>query len=153
MKNEWLKIAMGAGLLWYGVLRGARGLKIGCQSFEFDHIDVANGTADIKLNIYIKNPLLIGVKLKGIQGDVYIQDQKAGTVDMQYDYKISGGKTHIIPIIVKLAISGTAQAALSLIQSGQIQNLTVAFDGKVMAGEHALAVPVKFTLDWEDMTA
>ena len=143
---------MGAGLLWYGVLRGAKGLKIGCQSFAFKNISLANGTADVQLNIYIKNPLLVGVKIKGIQGDVYVQDQKVGKVDMQYDYNLSGGKTHIIPVVVNLTFNETLQAALVLIQSGSIENLTAAFDGKVMAGNHAIGIPLRFTLNWEDMT-
>lgn len=153
MKQGWLQIAMGVGLLWYGVVRGAKGLKIGCQSFAFRNINLSEGTADVQLNISIKNPLVVGVKIKGIAGDVYVQDQQVGVVDMQYDYNISGGKTHIIPVVVKLTFNGAAQAALSLIQSGQIQNLTAAFDGKVMAGEHAVAIPLRFTLNWEDMKA
>lgn len=153
MKQGWLQIAIGAGLLYYGVLRGVKGLKVGCQSFEFKNISLADGTADVQLNILIKNPLIVGVKIKGIEGDVYVQDQKVGVVDMQYDYNLSGGKTHIIPVVVHLTFNETMQAALSLIQSGKIQNLTAAFDGKVKAGNHAIAIPLRFTLDWEDMTA
>ena len=74
--ERWVKIGLGLALLYYGVLQGARGLVIGVQNFAFKSIDVVNSTVSLYLNLRIKNPLLVGLTIKGIEGDVYAQGHK-----------------------------------------------------------------------------
>ena len=69
--NSWLKVGFGLGLLWYGVLRGAKALQVRVQSYSFRSVSLSTNTADLNLNLAIKNPLLVGVTIKGVQGDVY----------------------------------------------------------------------------------
>lgn len=151
MRN-WLKIAFGVGLLYYGVLRGAKSLIVKVKDWHFAGVDVVNGRVALYLNLMIKNPLLVGIQIKGVTGDVYVQGNKCGYVNMSYDYNLAGGHTHIIPVVVNLLMGDVANSALLNIQSGDVRNLTVAFDGSVHVGKYAVGVPVKFELDYNDLT-
>ena len=151
--NELAKILGGAALLWWGVLRGASALVVGIKSWTFRGLDLTTGTVDITLNFLIKNPLIVGLTLKGIQGDVYVQGQNVGTVAMNYDYYLSGGHTHQIPVIVRLNMANVGQAALLNIQSGDVRTLTLAFDGKLLIGSAGVPVPINVSYNWEDLTA
>ena len=148
--REWAKIVIGLGLLYYGVLRGAKSLIIKVKRYSFAGIDVASGTVSLYLNLLIKNPLVVGVQIKGAIGDVYVQGHKVGYVNMSYDYYLAGGHTHILPVVVNLNMGDVAQGALMNIQSGDIRNLTIAFDGKVYAGKNMIGIPVQFELDYND---
>ena len=151
--NKIARIGLGIGLLWYGILRGAKSLVVRVSSWAFREIDFANNTISLYLNLAIKNPLLIGVTVKGIQGDVYIQGIKAGYINMSYDYFLGGGKTHVLPVIVNLDISGVSDAVVANIRTGDFKNITAAFDGKVIAGKYEIAIPLQFELDYKTMTA
>ena len=150
--REWAKILFGLGLLYYGVLRGAKSLIVKVKSYSFAGLDIANGTVQLYLNLLIKNPLVVGVQIKGAIGDVYVQGHKVGYVNMSYDYYLAGGHTHILPVVVNLSMGDVAQGALLNIQSGDIRNLTIAFDGKVYAGKNMIGIPVQFELDYNDFT-
>lgn len=148
--REWVKIVIGLGLLYYGVLRGAKSLIVKVKSYSFAGLDITNGTVQLYLNLMIKNPLLVGVQIKGATGDVYVQGYKVGYVNMSYDYYLAGGHTHVLPVVVNLMMGDVAQGALLNIQSGDIRNLTVAFDGKIYAGKYSVGIPVQFELDYND---
>lgn len=146
------KIGLGLGLLWYGVLRGAKGLSVRIQSYSFRSVDLSAMTASLNLNLSIKNPLLVGLTIKGIQGDVYAQGEKVGTVNTSYDYYLAGGKTHVLPVVVNLDLTSSGQAALLNIQSGDVSTLTIMFDGKLFVGKYNVGIPLKFELDYSDLT-
>lgn len=147
-----LKIGAGIGLLWYGILRGAKALVVKVHSYSFRSVNLTDGTVSLDLNILLKNPLLVGLTVKGIQGDLYIQGHKSGVVNTVYDYYIAGGKTHIIPVVVNLVASEVLQAAIKNIQSGDIKTLTMAFDGKLYVGQYHVGIPLQFELDYNDFT-
>ena len=146
-----VKIGLGLSLLYYGVLRGAKGLKVRIYSYSFQSVSISDMTASLNLNLSIKNPLLVGLTIKGVQGDVYAQGQKVGTVNTTYDYYLAGGKTHVLPVVVNLDLSNAGQAALLNIQSGDIRTLTIRFDGKLFAGKYNVGVPLRFELDYNDL--
>ena len=147
------KISLGFGLAWYAVLRGAKGLIIRVSSYSFRSIDLVNGTVSLNLNLLIKNPLLFGLTIKNITGDIYIQGNKAGYVNTTYNYFIAGGKTHILPVIVNLQMGGLLQSALLNIQSGDIRTLTVAFDGRLYVSKSNVGIPLQFELNYNDFAA
>lgn len=151
MSSRILKIAAGAALLYYGILRGARGLVVGVHSYSFRSLDIVNGTVSLTLNISVKNPLLVGLTLKGVVGKVYMQGQEVGYVNTTFDYYLSGGHTHIIPVIVNLQTAGLGQAVLLNIQSGDIRTLTIAFDGKLYVGDYNIGVPLQLNLNYNDL--
>ena len=152
MISKAAKILGGAALLWWGVLRGASALMVGIKSWAFRGIDLDNGNVDITLNFLIKNPLFVGLTLKSITGDIYVQGQKVGIVNGTYNYYLSGGHTHQIPVIVRLNMGNVGQAALLNIQSGDVRTLTIAFDGKLYIGKANVPVPVQVEYNWEDLT-
>ncbi|MBO4693413.1 MAG: hypothetical protein J5659_03345 [Clostridia bacterium] len=146
-----VKIGLGAAFLWYGILRGARALMVGVRDFSFRGVNVSEGTVSLNLNLLIKNPLLVGLKLKGVTGDVYAQGQKVGYINTTIDYYLSGGHTHVVPVVVNLNVAGLGQAAILNIQSGDIRTLTITFAGKIYVGSHNIGVPVDITLNYEDL--
>ena len=146
--NKWVKIGIGAALLWYGVLRGAKGLIVKVRDYSFKSVDVATGTVSLYLNFLVKNPLFVGLTLKGIAGDVYAQGQKVGTVNTTLEYYLSGRHTHIIPVVVNLSMAQLGQSALLGMQNGDIRNLTVSFDGKLYVGSWSVAIPIQIDLDY-----
>ena len=146
-----LKIGLGIGLLWYGILRGARGLVVKVHSYTFQSVNVSDQTVNINLNLYIRNPLLIGLKIKSIVGEIYAQGHQVGYVDQILNYYIAGRRTHIIPLNVKLHLEDLTQAAWLNIQSGDIRTLTVAFDGKVYVGDSDIGIPLQFNLNYNQL--
>lgn len=146
-----IKIGIGAAFLWYGILRGAKALVVGVRDFSFRGVNIESGNVSLNLNFLIKNPLLVGITLKAIRGDVYMQGQKVGYINTTIDYYLSGGHTHIIPVVVNLNVSELGQAAILNIQSGDIRTLTVAFDGKIYVGSREIGIPVDITLDYRDL--
>ena len=147
------KILGGAALLWWGVLRGASALVVGIKSWAFRGININTGQVDLTLNFLIKNPLFVGLTLKGIQGDIYVQGQKVGLINMAYDYYLSGGHTHQIPVIVSLFAGELGQAALLNIQSGDVNTLTIAFDGRLYIGAAKIPIPLQLNYNWGDLMA
>lgn len=151
MINKIVKIGLGVSLLWYGVLRGARGLVLKVHSYSFRSLDLNTNTVALNLNLSIKNPLLVGLTIKGVMGDVYVQGLKVGYINTTYDYYLSGGRTHVLPVVVNLDLSDTGAAVIQNIQSGDISTLTIAFDGKIYIGAHKIGIPLQFELDYNDL--
>lgn len=151
--DKTVKILFAGAFLWWGFFRAANSLIVGIKSWSFRALDLTTGTVDITLNFLIKNPLFFGITLKAIYGDVYVQGQKVGEISTTYNYYLSGGHTHQIPVIVRLNLAGLGQAALMNIQSGDVRTLTLAFDGRLVAGSAGVAVPINIAYNWEDLTA
>ena len=147
-----LKIGLGLGLLWYGILRGAKGLVVRIGSYGFRSINIDDLSVNLNLNLIVKNPLVVGLTIKGVLGDVYVQGQKVGTVNTAYDYYLAGGHTHMLPVVVNLQLASVGQAALLNIQSGDIRSLTIAFNGKLFVGSRTIGIPLQFELDYNDLT-
>ena len=149
--EKWVKIGLGLGLLYYGILQGAKGLVIRVYSFAFKGVNLADNTVSLSLNLLVKNPLLVGLTLKAISGDVYVQGNRVGYVNTTYDYYLGGGMSHVIPVVVNLNMSDVGQAALLNIQTGAIQNLTISFDGKVYVGSMNVPIPLQLDLNYKDL--
>lgn len=137
------KIGLGIGLLWLGVLRGARGLVVRMKDYSFAGFN-EDGTIRLILNILIKNPLLVGLKIKGIKGDVFAQGYNVGTINTAYDYYLAGGKTHVLPVYVDLDIT----EALGVVLGSGINNLLIAFNGKLYVGNWSVGVPLQFEMNY-----
>ena len=153
MEDRWLKIGAAVGLLWWGVLRGINALMIGVKSWQFRGLDLTNGIVDFNINFLIKNPLIVGLTLNKIYGDLYIQGQKVGYVNSAYDYFLAGGRTHQIPVGIRIKIGQLGSAVIANIQSGDIKSLTIAFDGKILIGSAGVPLPIHWSTDWNELTA
>ena len=144
MISRLAKIGLGIGLLWLGVMRGAKGLVVRMKDYSFAGFN-EDGTVRLILNILIKNPLLVGVKIKGIKGDVFAQGYNVGTIDTTYDYFLAGGKTHVLPIYVNIDLT----EAWAAVWNGGLSVLTVGFDGKVYVGNWNTGVPLQFEMEYK----
>ena len=152
MVERLVKIGLGLGLLWYGVLRGAKGLVVRIKDYSFYGVNLDTMTVSLQFNLLIKNPLLVGLTIKGIAGDVFAQGQQVGYVNTAYNYYLAGGKTHILPVVVNLDLANVGQAALLNIQSGDINTLSLAFNGKLCVGKYYVPVPLQFETDYGKLT-
>lgn len=150
--RDWAVIGLLIGAAWYGIFRGAKGLVIKLYSYAISGMDLATNTLKLTLKILIKNPLYIGLTIKGVRGNVYAQGQKIGTVDTTYNYFLAGKKSHILPIVIDLDMVDSLQAAILNVQSGDVKTLTIAFDGELEIGKYGVCVPLKFELDYNDLT-
>ncbi len=150
MKNI-TKIAIGGALVWYFILRGASAVITKLKSYSIRSIDIANRELDINLSFYIHNPLFVGIELKKISGDIYIQGNKCGEIDTQLDYFLSGLHTHIVPVVANLDMKDLSQSIITNIQTGDIRTLTIAFNGAIHVGKYGIPIPVEKTLDWNDL--
>jgi len=149
--ERWAKIGIGAGLIYLALLKISRSLVVGVRSFQFKSVDLTNKTVSLAINMEIKNPLIFGITITGIQGDVYMQGMKVGYVNTSYNYYLAGGHTHILPVIVNLSIGALGDAVIQNIQTGDISTLTIAFNGRVLAGKLKLTMPVQVELDYKDL--
>ena len=138
-------------MVWFGVLRGARALVVKVYNYSFRSVNISDMTVSLNLNFLVKNPLFVGLTLKSIQGDVYIQGQHVGYVNTTVNYYLSGGHTHIIPVVVNLQVGSLGQAALMNIQTGDIRTLTIAFDGKMYVGSQNVGIPLQIDLDYNSL--
>lgn len=151
MIERLVKIGIGLGFLWYGVRMAAKGLIVKVKDYKFSGYDAQSGSLLLTLNLMLKNPLAIGLTIKGVVGEVYAQGFRIGGVNTTYNYYIAGGKTHILPVIVNLNLGDVLQAGWQNIQSGDIKTLTVAFNGKILIGKYNVSVPLQFELDYNDI--
>ena len=155
MGNRGIKIGLGLALLGYAVyqavLRGAKALVVRMDSYSVKEVGITDGTVSLILNILIYNPLLVGLWIKGITGTVYMKDEKVGTIDKSFNYYLEGRKQHILPVDLKLQVKSLGKAVIENIKSGDINNLTIGFDGKVLVGEYYVGIPVKLNVKYSDI--
>jgi len=144
----------GAAFLYFGVLRGASALYLGIKSYRFNHISLQDNTAEFIITFLIRNPLFVGIKLKSITGDVYIQGIKCGTINVSYDRYLAGRKTWSVAVPVTIDLGQFSSAIIQNINSGDVSTLTISFDGAVYVGDTGLVrVPFSKTVTWDDLTA
>lgn len=131
-------IAAGA---YYFVLRNAKALILTIRSWKFSRIDVNSGRVYINLNLKIQNPLKVGMTLRGVHGDVFINGILAGRIDNEYKFYLASNTTSVLPVQVGLDTSLLTEALLHGLQNGE--NISLAFNGNMYIGSLRVAVPVQ----------
>ena len=149
--NKAGQILLGITLLWYGVLRGAKALVVMLKGWQLVNVNIADMTATMVLRFVIKNPLVIGIKLKGIIGDVYVHGQKVGSIEHYYDYYLSGMKSHVVPVETKIYGDVLGATMLQNLQASIANDIEIAFVGKILVGDYGLSIPVRIERNWGDM--
>lgn len=136
-----------AGLLYFGVIRGVQAVKVGFEDMYIGGIDWSQGIISVIVRIFIKNPLLVGITLYSIVADIYVDGIKCATINNTYQCKISGGKTHIIPIPVNVETSTTVGTLLNSIKSGNGQDMQVRLVGRIGVGtKKQIEIPIDKTI-------
>lgn len=149
--SDWAKIGLGIGALWLAFRIAAKGLVVGVSKVLLKGIDISQGVAQVQLNVSVRNPLPVGVKVKDITGSVYANGVQIGYVNTVFDYLLGGERTHILPVIVNLTADGMGQALWNNIQTGNINNLVLDFDGQLHVTKLNIAVPVELSFKWRDL--
>lgn len=149
--SDWAKIGLGIGALWLAFRIAAKGLVVGVSKVLLKGIDLSQGVAQVQLNVSVRNPLPVGVKVKDITGSVYANGVQIGYVNTVFDYLLGGERTHILPVIVNLTADGMGQALWNNIQTGNINNLVLDFDGQLHVTKLNIAVPVELSFKWRDL--
>lgn len=141
-----------AAFLYFGILRGATALYFGIKDYFFRSISLTNQMAEFVVTFTIHNPLFVGLTLKSVAGDIYIQGIKCGTINQSYDYFLPGRKTWNISIPVQIDLKQLTSAVIQNISTGDINTLTIAFDGYAFIGGSGLVrIPFQKTITWDDL--
>lgn len=139
------KIGLGISALWLGILRGAKALIVMLNGYDIKNIDILNLSATLTLRFYIKNPLFIGITLKSIEGDIYLNGTKVGFINNHYDYYLAGARSHVIPVSAVISGAEILKSIFSDLNAGIIKGKTVSFDGKITVGKYNIPIPVQIT--------
>lgn len=145
------KIGLGLTGLYLAFKIAVKGLVVDVSKVLFKGIDLANMTAQVQLNISIRNPLPVGVKVHDVVGEIYAQGVQVGYVNTVFDYMVAGGRTHVLPVIINLTAQGLGEALWKNIQSGNIQSLVIDFDGKLHVTNMNIAVPLELSFNYKDL--
>lgn len=152
IKSKNIVLVGGAALLYFGVLRGAKSLYLGIKDYHFKNLDLMNQTVDFVIRFLIKNTLFVGVRIKSLTGNIYIQGEKVGTINANYDKYLAGNTNWDVDVPISIDMKNLAQAVVNNILSGDIRTLTIMFDGAIVIGGTGLVrVPFKKTLNWDDI--
>lgn len=140
-KKRIIWIAAIAAGAYYIVLRRAKALITNIRSWRFSHIDINTGLIYINLNFTIQNPLNVGLTLRGVHGDVFVNGILAGRINNEYKFYLTSEKTSVLPVQVALNMSMLTEALLHGLQNGE--NISLAFNGNMYIGSLRVAVPVQ----------
>ena len=146
--------AIGLGLVaagfWYLFLRGASALKLGLKSLRLSGISLESATLEVTL--FVRNPLLATVFVREIAGTISVMGVPVGVIDTVINKRIFARSTSYIPVQVQISYAAMGAAAWQNIMSGNVQTLTVEFDGKIKAGERfSVPIPVKKLWTYRDI--
>ena len=89
--------------------------------------------------------------MNDVVGELYAGGVQIGYVNTQLNYLCSGEKTHVLPVIVNLTSQGLGQALWQNIQTGNINNLVIDFDGALRVTKLNIRVPVELSFKWRDL--
>lgn len=149
--NSWAKIGLGLGAAYLVYRMAIRELVIGVQKVSLYGLNIEKGIAAIQINVKMYNPLPIGVTVRDVVGKVYASGVQIGTVNTTLDYYLGGEREHVLPVIVNLYASGMGDALWKNIQTGDISNLIVDFDGAIRATKLNIGVPLDLSFRWKDI--
>lgn len=145
-------ILLGSAALYWWVLRGVNALVFKFVQLRMTGIDIAADTVQLRATFLFRNPLLISLFIRYIQGDIYIMNQLAAQIDSNVLCDLKSRTYTYINVPVSVYISGLSAGVLENIKSGDIRTLLIEFSGKIGIGkERTVGVPARVTLTWDDL--
>ena len=149
--KSWVKIGLGLGVAYLAYRVAVKGLVVGVSKILFKGLDLTNMTAQIQLNVSVRNPLPFGVKVNNITGNVYAQGVNVGYINTTFDYFLAAERTHVLPVIINLTGKGLGEALWKNIQTGDIQTLVIDFVGQLHVTKLNISVPIELSFDYKDL--
>lgn len=145
-------ILLGGAALYWWVFRGVNALVFKFVQLRMTGIDIAADTIQLRATFLFRNPLLISIYIKYLQGEIYIMNQLAAQIDSYILRNLPSRAYTYVDIPISVSISGLSAAAYENIKSGNIRNLLIDFTGKIGIGkDKTVGVPVQVTLTWDDI--
>lgn len=151
-------VLAGAGILFaYNIIRGYNALRIILSSCEITKIDLSSSTLGMTLYFDITNPLLLGVTLREISGELTATNYGnepvvIGTVYNRYNYYIRGNARHIIRAEVKINTKSVVQQLLANIKSGDVNNLLINYKGTLKFGSTTeIPIPINKNMTLQEL--
>lgn len=145
-------ILLGSAALYWWVLRGVNALVFRFVQLRMTGIDIAADTIQLRATFLFRNPLLISIYLKYIQGEIYIMNQLAAQIDSNILRTLPSRNFAYVDVPISVSISGLGAGVYENIRSGNIRTLLVDFSGKIGVGKDKTAgIPVQVTLTWDDI--
>lgn len=134
----------GLGILVWDSWRSYKALQVDVVGYRVYNVDFANNSAILQLDVQLTNPLLVGLTLYSIVGDIYIDGQRVASINQRFDYYIRGKRVHIIPLVIQCDILGVSRIVLQQL-TAQGSQLPVRFVGELRLGTGGVvSVPVDF---------
>lgn len=153
--NKKLIISLAIGSVWViqRIKTIIEQLKITIQSVSLQHVNFTTEiSADILFNVLFVNPTLIGIKLNNIKGDIYFNDRLIGYINNNYDYYVKGGANHILQTVVHVDAAQSAEAIVTNIKSGDVNNGSLQFIGSVSVGSIIpITININKTLTYQNL--
>ena len=133
-----------AAVLYYGVLRGLKALSVRLQSIGLYGFDYEHNLVNLSAMFAIYNPLFVGLTLRGVQGEVYINGQHAGFVNHPMNSFLASGVESYVEVGIALNMSELSSAILAQLQTGNMSDVTISFNGSVFVGDAKVGLPVQY---------
>lgn len=139
----------GLGILAWDTWRSYKALKVDVAGYRVYNVDIANNSAVLQIDVELTNPLLLGLTLYSIVGDVYIDGNLVARINQRFDYYVRGKRTHIIPVVFVCDVLGVSRLILQQLTARDVK-LPVRFVGELRLGQGGV-VPIP--VDFEDIMA
>ena len=135
----------GLGILALDTYRNYKYVKVDIAAYQITDVDFPNNTATLQIDIELTNPLLLGLTLYSIVGDIYLDGEYVASINQVFDYYIRGKRTHIIPVVI---VSNLFSVSTILLQKlfRKAEDLTLRFSGEVRLGTKGI-VPIPVDLE------
>lgn len=135
----------GLGILAWDTWRSYKDVKVDIAAYQITDVDFPNNTATLQIDIELTNPLLLGLTLYSIVGDIYLDGEYVASINQVFDYYIRGKRTHIIPVVI---VSNLFSVSTILLQKlfRKAEDLTLRFAGEVRLGAQGI-VPIPVDLE------
>lgn len=128
-------------------------LAVTIKSVRLQRVNFASElSADILFNILFVNPTILGVYLQSIQGDIYVNGVSVGYINNTYNYHVKGNATHLLEVVAHIDAAHSAEAIITNIESGNVNNGNLQFVGSVVVGSlFPITVKINKVLSYGDL--
>lgn len=143
-KNKLVKILALSGILYYLILRTTKALIVSLKSYAIQSFDFGQEKINIRLNFEVKNPIKVGVVIKRISGDIYINGQLSGWISNDMNFYLGANGTSVVTVIAELSSPELINAVMLRTEGGMEHN-TIAFNGTVETELATIPIQVETT--------
>lgn len=128
-------IVLGVTALWYFALRGVRAFKIKFQGLRY--LSATDTSITFAADLCVYNPLLVDIKLKGVEADVYLNGVKCGYINYENNVPVRSKRTTIVTVFITLDAQNIGTTLWNGIKAGTINQINMRLAGDVYFTDNA----------------